>query len=242
MSRERVVCWRNIQAYDEAVHATVFRSRIYPIRWRGEANPTSLYHHVWRQKGRLQRSVFSTTRPVASRVSCQEHNWRLWVSCVADIPNPDSGCWAAWMFVPLDSCCVEKNAGAWAVGCILQKATIHSTSAGDWWHHSSSHLTIFVHSSKRWKQLELHSPLVVSWLENRVFPVASWGVFNRKIRTNNYVEGWHHRFHNMVINLSSLNMYKLIHLLNVMARNVNIQVSFFSKSVLLRHKRKRYKL
>ncbi|KAK2164392.1 hypothetical protein LSH36_64g00015 [Paralvinella palmiformis] len=53
------------------------------------------------------------------------------------------------------------------------------------------------------------------WLENRVLSVASWSVLNRKIRTNNDVEGWHHRFHNMATNQSSLNKYKLIHLLHV---------------------------
>jgi len=30
---------------------------------------------------------------------------------VADIPNPDSGYLAAWIFVPLGTGCVEKNAG-----------------------------------------------------------------------------------------------------------------------------------
>jgi len=96
VSLERVVCWWNILACEYAIHTTVFCSRISPILWWGEVSPISLYHHVWRQKGWLQRSVYSTTRPVACRASCQEH------SCVADILNPDSGCWAAWMFVPLD--------------------------------------------------------------------------------------------------------------------------------------------
>ena len=71
------------------------------------------------------------------------------------------------------------------------------------------------------------------WLENRVFPVASWSVFKRKIRTNNDVEGCHHRSHNMVTNQSSLNVCKLIHLLNVVARNVNIQVSLLSNGALI---------
>ncbi|KAK2140357.1 hypothetical protein LSH36_1381g00007 [Paralvinella palmiformis] len=76
------------------------------------------------------------------------------------------------------------------------------------------------------------------WLENRVCPVAFWNAFNRTIRTNNDVEGWHHLFFNIVTNQSSLNMYKLIHLLHVEARNVNIQVSFLSNGALLRHHRK----
>ena len=35
------------------------------------------------------------------------------------------------------------------------------------------------------------------WIDSRVFPVAAWSVFNREVRTNNDVEGWHHRFNNI---------------------------------------------
>jgi len=79
------------------------------------------------------------------------------------------------------------------------------------------------------------------WLENSVSPVASSSVFNREIRTNNDVKGWHHRFHIMATNQSSFNMYKMINLLHVEAQNVNIQVLVLSNGALLQHKWKKYK-
>ncbi|KAK3602306.1 hypothetical protein CHS0354_001742 [Potamilus streckersoni] len=31
------------------------------------------------------------------------------------------------------------------------------------------------------------------WLENPVFPADAWSVYRQKVRTNNDVQGWHHR-------------------------------------------------
>ncbi|KAL3873466.1 hypothetical protein ACJMK2_036579 [Sinanodonta woodiana] len=32
-----------------------------------------------------------------------------------------------------------------------------------------------------------------TWIKNITFPIDSWSVFRKSVRTNNYVEGWHHR-------------------------------------------------
>ena len=48
------------------------------------------------------------------------------------------------------------------------------------------------------------------WINNSVFTVESWSVFMQPIRTNNDVEGWHHR---MNTTGSPKNMYRLIELL-----------------------------
>ena len=79
------------------------------------------------------------------------------------------------------------------------------------------------------------------WIENPRFPISSWSVFNRAIRTNNDVEGWHHRINNMAIHQSSLNIYRLVHLLHTESANVKLQVTFLSNGAVLRYQRVKYR-
>ncbi len=76
-----------------------------------------------------------------------------------------------------------------------------------------------------------HSPDYISanWIESSVWPPEKWSVFDRKIRTNNDVEGWHHAL-NVNAKGKKLPMYLLIEILEKEARLVKINVSYMSIS------------
>ena len=61
----------------------------------------------------------------------------------------------------------------------------------------------------------------IRWIDSTVRPPASWSIFNRRIRSNNDVGGWHRRL-NMKAASGQLNMYLLIELLASEAALVDI--------------------
>ncbi|KAL3858188.1 hypothetical protein ACJMK2_012792 [Sinanodonta woodiana] len=46
------------------------------------------------------------------------------------------------------------------------------------------------------------------WLDNPVFPAEDWSVYHQKVRTNNDVEGWHHRLNSRAVHME-LGFYQL---------------------------------
>ena len=75
------------------------------------------------------------------------------------------------------------------------------------------------------------------WINNATFIRTSWSVYQRPFRTNNDVEGWHHRF-NLNSNNTGLNLYKLIELLHDEAQDVALNCELLSNGIVLRRQRK----
>ncbi|KAH3781734.1 hypothetical protein DPMN_159638, partial [Dreissena polymorpha] len=61
-----------------------------------------------------------------------------------------------------------------------------------------------------------------TWMTNPLWPIDSWCVFGRSIRTNNDCEGWHHRL-NRRAKKGNLPFYLLIQLLCEEAKLLNTQ-------------------
>jgi hypothetical protein len=53
-----------------------------------------------------------------------------------------------------------------------------------------------------------------SWLQSTIWPVNSWCIYRRHIRTNNDVEGWHNRFNRKLGRDNHPNMYFVINKLH----------------------------
>ena len=79
------------------------------------------------------------------------------------------------------------------------------------------------------------------WMHNETFPISSWSVYGRPIRTNNDIEGWHKRFNNMANHQHKLNLYQLISILHTEANNIKLQTMMISNGTVLRHYRSKYK-
>ena len=86
-------------------------------------------------------------------------------------------------------------------------------------------------------QQQLCSYMQSTWIDSTVWPPASRSVFNRCIRSNNDVEGWHRRL-NMKAARGQLNMYLLIELLASEAVLVDLQVTLLKESTIVRRQRK----
>lgn len=79
-----------------------------------------------------------------------------------------------------------------------------------------------------------------TWINSNVWPVVSWSVFRRSIRTNNDVEAWHHRI-NARASRQHVPFYFLINFLFEEARLVNIHVCLVSERKLCRYQRRQYR-
>ncbi len=77
-----------------------------------------------------------------------------------------------------------------------------------------------------------------TWMTSTVWPVTSWTVFGRSIRTNNDVEGWHHRI-NRHAQKSNLSYYLLIELLYKEASRIPLQLKLIGEGKLRRQQKKR---
>ena len=82
---------------------------------------------------------------------------------------------------------------------------------------------------------ELVNYIERQWMENAAFPVESWSVFMRPVRTNNDVEGWHNRLNQ--IGKANLNVYQMISLLHDEASAIPMQIKFLSGGAVLRYQR-----
>ncbi|XP_062594510.1 uncharacterized protein LOC134255924 [Saccostrea cucullata] len=67
------------------------------------------------------------------------------------------------------------------------------------------------------------------WIQNPLFPIRSWSVYQFTIRTNNDVEGWHHRMNSKARGLS-LSFYQLVPLLSREADVVRTRVAAYLKT------------
>lgn len=76
-----------------------------------------------------------------------------------------------------------------------------------------------------------------TWITTNLWPPAAWSVYGQPIRTNNDVEGWHHRL-NRKANNNGLNMYLLFSLLKQEAEMVEIDAQLMSDNKVRRNQRK----
>ena len=79
-----------------------------------------------------------------------------------------------------------------------------------------------------------------TWIDSAQWPPSAWTCFMQAIRTNNDVEGWHHRL-NRHAPKSSLPFYLLINLLHEEARLISIQLRLLDEDKVRRHQRTTYK-
>jgi hypothetical protein len=75
-----------------------------------------------------------------------------------------------------------------------------------------------------------------TWINSKIFPPLSWSSYNRVIRTNNDVEGWHNRFRSKCTS-PSLNLYVLVARLFKEATFVPLQCALLSEGLLRRTQR-----
>lgn len=78
------------------------------------------------------------------------------------------------------------------------------------------------------------------WIEGSIFNPECFSVFNQAVRTNNDVEGWHHRL-NRKANKKELAYYKLIDLLYEEAMLVEVQYRLISDNKMEKRQRKKFK-
>jgi hypothetical protein len=80
-----------------------------------------------------------------------------------------------------------------------------------------------------------------TWITNTTFPVESWSVFRKSVRTNNDVEGWHRRI-NAKAGKANLPFYVLVSLLYDEATAIVTQIQLVSEKKLRRcQKKKKHK-
>ncbi|XP_052259280.1 uncharacterized protein LOC127863701 [Dreissena polymorpha] len=76
-----------------------------------------------------------------------------------------------------------------------------------------------------------------TWMTNPLWPIDSWCVFGRSIRTNNDCKGWHHRL-NRRAKKGNLPFYLLVQLLCEEAKLLNTQVRLVREGKLRRYQNK----
>jgi len=86
---------------------------------------------------------------------------------------------------------------------------------------------------------ELMTYISGQWIQSQIFPVTSWSVFQWPFRTNNDVEGWHHKL-NQQANGAALNMYDLITRLHEEAKDVELLCHFLEEGQITRVQRKKF--
>lgn len=88
--------------------------------------------------------------------------------------------------------------------------------------------------------LQLLDYVRTTWITSSIWPPTSWCAFQRSIRTNNDVEGWHCRL-NLKARKGQLNFYLLVKLLHDEAKLVSIQVRLLSDGKVLRYQKQKYR-
>ncbi|XP_069142293.1 uncharacterized protein [Argopecten irradians] len=78
------------------------------------------------------------------------------------------------------------------------------------------------------------------WMQSRVWPPVNWSIHQQSVRTNNDVEGWHHRL-NGKAGRANLPFYMMVPLLLQEASLVTIQMRLVSQNALQRHQRTTYR-
>lgn len=90
------------------------------------------------------------------------------------------------------------------------------------------------------KLQELTDYIQLTWIESSVWSPEAWSVFGQSVRTNNDVEGWHHRL-NAKAKKGSLTFYMLLRLLHEETAIININLHLISEHRLKRHQRTKYR-
>jgi hypothetical protein len=90
------------------------------------------------------------------------------------------------------------------------------------------------------KLQELTDYIELTWIESTVWNPEKWSVFGQSVRTNNDVEGWHHRL-NAKAKKGSLPFYSLIQLLVQETEIININMVLISEQRLKRYQRTKYR-
>ena len=80
---------------------------------------------------------------------------------------------------------------------------------------------------------EVMSYIESQWIDKTTFNIHSWSVYKQEVRTNNDVEGWHHKL-NSSAKHAALNLYKLIDILHNEAIDVQYACRFVEDGVLSR--------
>ena len=76
-------------------------------------------------------------------------------------------------------------------------------------------------------------------MESTTFPPETWSVYRQPFRTNNDVEGWHHRL-NRANHAVKPNFYVLIQILHDEALDVEHTCEFLRSGVVMRRQRRQY--
>ncbi|KAK4310746.1 hypothetical protein Pmani_017732 [Petrolisthes manimaculis] len=80
-----------------------------------------------------------------------------------------------------------------------------------------------------------------TWINGSVWPPSTWSIFNKSVRTNNDIEGWHNRLNKRAVGRSSLPFYLLITLLHKEAKLTSLHIRLVSEKKLRRIQRRKYR-
>lgn len=107
---------------------------------------------------------------------------------------------------------------------------------------------VFMNGMKTWNLLSIYKCRVcyiqfflyieTQWI-NGPFQLAQWSVYGKALRTNNDVEGWHHRINSCLG--QCLGVYRLAAEMHKEARFVTLQVWLLTERRLVRVQRKAYR-
>ena len=89
------------------------------------------------------------------------------------------------------------------------------------------------------KLMEVFEYLSKTWIESTLWTPSTWSAYQIPVRTNNNVEGWHHRL-NQKARKSHLGLYLLIRLLHDEAECVDLDVRLLSDCKLMKRVRRPY--
>ena len=106
--------------------------------------------------------------------------------------------------------------------------------------HVEAAFNALVRQARTFQLVDLMDYIQRTWMTSRVWDINSWSVFQRSIRTNNDVEGWHHRINQRARGTASP-FYRLVPLLFLEAQLVPIAQRFVSERKLVRRQRKMYR-
>ena len=67
-----------------------------------------------------------------------------------------------------------------------------------------------------------------TWIESNLFPIESWCWYGENVRTNNDLEGWHHKLNQ---DAKNIRFYLMMHILGMEAKTVHLNIT------LVRHQR-----
>lgn len=80
------------------------------------------------------------------------------------------------------------------------------------------------------------------WIYNVFWCPENWSVFNQCVRTNNDIEGWHHRINRRASGKSHIPFYSLVGLLHQEAEITSLHIRLVSEKKLKRNQRRSYRM